>query len=270
MNKILLVFDGTNVSQGAFEFARRLNDLDPILLVGAFLPQTDLSASWSYNAGEGPLHIPAVEPSVSEMVAENMLQFEALCKSNDIDFRIHEHFHQLAMPELIKETRFAHLLIVGSEKFFGGDTAYLTDLLHDAECPVLVVPEEFSFPGQLVLAYDGSRASVFAIRQFCFLFPALCGLPTTLVYTGPVNDKDEPLPDEPYMEELAAGLFSNLDIRHLELDPGTGFAAWLSGIPAPMLISGSFGRSLLSQAFRESFAQKVVDYQIIPVFITHK
>ncbi|SEL41275.1 Nucleotide-binding universal stress protein, UspA family [Chitinophaga rupis] len=254
MNKILIVFDGTNVSQGAFEFARRLNELEPILLVGAFLPQTDLSESWSYNAGERPLHIPAVEPSVSETVAENMLQFEAFCKSNDIDFRIHEHFHQLAMQELLKETRFAHLLIVGSEKFFGGDTACLTDLLHDAECPVLVVPEEFNPPEQLVLAYDGSRASVFAIRQFCFLFPGLCGLPATLVYAGPANDKDGSLPEEPYVEELVAGLFSNLNIRHLELAPGTGFAAWLSGLPAPLLISGSFGRSLLSQVFRESFA----------------
>lgn len=270
MNKILLAFDGANVSGGAFEFARRLNEQDPILLVGAFLPQTDLSASWSYNAGEGPLHIPAVESSVSEMISENMLQFEAVCKSNDIEFRIHEHFHQLAMPELVKETRFANLLIVGSEKFFGGDTAYLTDLLHDAECPVLVLPEEFSWPEQLVLAYDGSPASVFAIRQFCYLFPALCKLPATLVYVGPANDKDGSLPDEPYVEELAAGLFSNLDIRHLELDSRNGFAAWLSGLPAPLLISGSFGRSLLSQAFRESFAQKVVDYQLIPVFIAHK
>lgn len=270
MNKILLAFDGTNISRGAFEFARRLNELEPILLVGAFLPQTDLSSSWSYNAGEGPLHIPAVEPSVSEMVAENMLQFEAQCKSNDIDFRIHEHFYQLAMQELLKETRFAHLLIVGSEKFFGGDTAYLKDLLHDAECPVLVVPEEFSAPEQLVLAYDGSRESVFAIRQFCFLFPALCGLPATLVYANHTSDNEASLPDEPYVEELVAGLFSNLNIRHLELDPGTGFAAWLSGLPAPLLISGSFGRSLFSQAFRESFAQKVVDYQIIPVFIAHK
>lgn len=147
---------------------------------------------------------------------------------------------------------------------------YLTDLLHDAECPVLVVPEEFNPPEQLVLAYDGSRASVFAIRQFCFLFPGLCGLPATLVYAGPANDKDESLPEEPYVEELAAGLFSNLNIRHLELAPGTGFAAGLSGLPAPLLISGSFGRSLLSQVFRESFAQKVVDYQIIPVFIAHK
>jgi len=37
-----------------------------------------------------------------------------------------------------------------------------------------------------------------------------------------------------------------------------------------MLISGSFGRSLFSQEFKESFAEKVINYRLIPVFIAHK
>jgi len=48
------------------------------------------------------------------------------------------------------------------------------------------------------------------------------------------------------------------------------FAGWLSGLSAPMLISGSFGRSLFSQEFKESFAEKVINYRLIPVFIAHK
>jgi len=270
MNKILLAFDGINASKGAFEFARRLNELQPILLTGSFLPQTDISASWSYATGEGPVQIPTVEPSVSEKVAENMQQFEASCKKGRIDFRIHRHFHQLAVNELLKETRFADMMVLGSEKFFGGNTVFLTDVLHNTECPVVVVPEAFSFPEQLILAYDGSRSSVFAIRQFTCLFRQLCNLPTTLVYASSMRDKEDALPEEDYIEELVARHFSNLEIRHLALHSREEFAGWLSGLPAPMLISGSFGRTLFSQEFKESFAEKVISYRLIPVFIAHK
>ncbi|HEY0610227.1 MAG TPA: universal stress protein [Chitinophaga sp.] len=270
MNKILLAFDGTNTSEGAFEFARRLNELQPVLLTGAFLPQTDFSASWSYNTGQGPLHIPTVEPFVSEKVAENMLKFEASCKKNGIEYRVHRHFHQLAIPELLKETRFADLMILGSETFFRGYSIPLTDVLHDTECPVVIVPEKFSFPDQLVMAYDGSRSSVFAIRQFACLFPKLCELPTTLVYASGMREKEAALPEEDYIEELVARHFSNLEIRHLELHSRDEFAGWLSGLPATMLISGSFGRTLFSQELKESFAEKVISYSLIPVFIAHK
>ena len=37
MKKILLAFDGTHFSNGAFQFARELNELEPALVTGAFL-----------------------------------------------------------------------------------------------------------------------------------------------------------------------------------------------------------------------------------------
>lgn len=268
MKKILLAFDGTQFSKGAFEFARRLHELQPILLTGAFLPQVDFSASWSYIAGDGPLNIPTVEPSTSEKVAANILQFEALCKANNIDFRTHKHFHNLALSELRKETRFADLLVLGSETFFEGHTGYLADILHDTECPTVVVPEAFRFPEQLVLAYDGSASSVFAIRQFACVLPELCSLPTTLVYAG--GETGAPVPDEDYIEELAARHFSDLEIMNMEISSNNEFASWLDHMPAALLVTGAFGRSLLSQAFHESFADEVVGRYAVPVFIAHK
>ncbi|GAA0550308.1 universal stress protein [Chitinophaga japonensis] len=268
MKKILLAFDGTQFSQGAFEFARRLHEAAPILLTGAFLPQVDFSAAWSYIAGDGPLNIPTVEPATSEKVAANILQFESLCKANNIDFRTHKHFHNLALAELRKETRFADLLVLGCESFFGGHTGYLTDMLHDAECPTVVVPEQFRFPEQLVLAYDGSASSVFAIRQFACVLPELCRLPATLVYAG--GETAAPIPDEDYITELAARHFSDLEIMNLELPANGEFASWLNRMPAALLVAGAFGRSLFSQAFHESFAGEVVDRYATPVFIAHK
>ena len=49
MKTIILAFDGVHFSEGAFEFARRLNESQPVLLTGVFLPQAELSNLWSYE-----------------------------------------------------------------------------------------------------------------------------------------------------------------------------------------------------------------------------
>src|SRR6478735_11204086 len=116
MKKILLAFDGTNSSEGAFEFARRLNELSPILLTGVFLPQVEVANLWSYADGVGsPLMIPLVEAGDSELILENIARFEERCKHSGIEYRVHKDLFDLALPELKKESRYADLLILGSE-----------------------------------------------------------------------------------------------------------------------------------------------------------
>lgn len=39
MKKILLAFDSSNFSKGAFEFVLRLNDIQPVLATGVFIPK---------------------------------------------------------------------------------------------------------------------------------------------------------------------------------------------------------------------------------------
>src|SRR6187397_130544 len=103
MKKILLAFEGTHFSEGAFEFARRLNELQPILLTGVFLPQTELANLWSYADPVGVPFIPTVESSEAEIVHQNIAGFERLCQGNCIDYRVHKDFYDLALPELKKE-----------------------------------------------------------------------------------------------------------------------------------------------------------------------
>ena len=86
MKKILLAFDGLHFSEGAFEFARQLNDLSPILLVGAFAPQLSYANLWSYADGAtGAMFIPTLEQEDSAEVEKNILRFEELCKKNSIN-----------------------------------------------------------------------------------------------------------------------------------------------------------------------------------------
>jgi len=272
MKKILLAFDGAHFSEGAFEFARRLNEIQRVLITGIFIPQVDFANLWSYaNSSVGGFFIPLVEDEETEKVKQNIEHFESLCRKNKIEYRVHKDFYDFAIPELKRESRFADILILGSESFYSNigtnePNEYFKDALEVAECPVLIVPEKFDFPQNTILAYDGSASSVFAIKQFSYLFPGLCDNPTQLVA---VQDEEENLPDEQNIEELASRHFSDLSIQKLDVEPRKYFSTWFNERKATMLVSGSFGRSFFSQLFKKSFVSDVIKEHKLPVFLAH-
>lgn len=273
MKKILLAFDGTHFSEGAFDFARSLNEIDPILLLGVFIPQVNYANLWSYaNAGSGPMLLPLLEDEESQQVQANIERFKTLCQKNNIDYRVHKDFLDFALPELKKETRFADMAILSSESFYTNlgtamPNEYMKEALHGAECPVLVVPEKACFPETNILAFDGSESSVYAIKQFAYLFPELSNNKTLLIYAG---EDDETFPQKVYIEELAARHFPNLTFLKLDANPKKYFASWIREKKSAILVSGAFGRSSLSQLFKKSFVSDVISDHQLPVFIAHR
>jgi nucleotide-binding universal stress UspA family protein len=273
MKKILLAFDGTHFSEGAFEFARRLNEQQPVLLTGAFVPQTELSNSLSYSDGMGAPFIQVVESGMSEIIRQNIDRFEKLCIKNNISYKVHEDISDLVIPELKRESLYSDLLILGSELFYKdigiwSSEEYLRLALHDVKCPVLVVPEKFDFPESIILAYDGSEDAVYSIKQFAYLFPELTGLKTLLVYAS--EDAEGNIPDIAQIKELATRHYNDLRFFKLKLDPKKYFNTWIRDKKSALLVSGSYGRSGLSQLFKRSFVREVILDHSLPVFIAHR
>lgn len=273
MKKILIAFDGVHFSEGAFEFARRLNELSPVLLTGVFLPQSIVSGMWSYaDAMAGPAFIPMYTDE-QERIEKNAERFSNLCIRNGIDFRVHKDNYDFALPELKKETRFADLVIIGSEKFYedlGTDKPndYLKQALLHVECPALLVPEKFEFPQSFILSYDGSEESVYAIKQFAYLFPEFSKEKVLLVYAN--EDAKEDFPDKIQIEELAARHFSDLTLYKLDFSPKKYFASWIGEEKSSMLVCGSYNRGALSELLKKSFVQDVISDHKLPVFIAHQ
>ncbi len=274
MRKILLAFDGIHFSEGAFNFAKQLNEKNPILLTGVFLPQTSYANLWSYADGIGaPMFVPAINDEETDIIEENLKKFEELCIKNGIEFRIRKDFMDLALPELKKETRFADLLIIGEEKFYenmgsGNPNNYLKEALHSIECSVVLVPEKFDFPLVNILTYDGSESSVYAIKQFVYLLPEFKDNPTYLTYAS--NDGKTPLPEEAYIEELASRHFTDLTVSKLNIDTKKYFSTWVADKKSSILVAGSFGRTSFSQLFSKSFVLDIIKEHRMPIFIGHK
>jgi hypothetical protein len=276
MKKILIAFDGTNFSEAAFQFACKLNELQPVLLTGVFMPQVDYSYLWSYataaGAGTGGMYVPLLEKEDADVVTENIKHFEEQCIKNGLKFRVHHNFYDFALPELKKESRFADVMILSGELFYKGVQSdhyeYLRDALQVAECPVLIVPEKYEFPQKNILAYDGSEEAVYAIKQFAYIFPELALNETIIVFAEDKEEKD--FPSKQNITELAAQHYPNLSFNKLDINPKKYFASWIDDNKNSILISGSFSRSVLSQMIKRSFVSDVIKEHKVPVFVAHK
>jgi hypothetical protein len=216
---------------------------------------------------------PVIESSDTEKYAVCRKTFIENCEKSQIEFRVHEDLKDFSLAELKKESRFADLLIIGSEAFYENigteePNIYLQEALHDIECPAVVVPEKYAFPENNILAYDGSESSVFAIKQFAYLFPEFASNNTILVFAK--SKEVEELPDQDYIEELAARHFTNLTLERIQLDPVKFFDSWLLENQKAILISGAFGRSDISRLIRKSFIVEMLMDHRMPVFIAHK
>lgn len=271
MKKILIAFDGVNYSEGALNFALQLHKRSPVLVTGVFIPEAYFASLWSYSIGvPAGLIMPLDQDEETEEITRSIRKFEHFCESNDMPFTTHRKYDDFSINALVQETRFADLLLIGGEKFYqimGTElNEYLKETLRNAECPVLVVPEKFEFPSSQILAYDGTQSSVFAMKQFSYLFPELAGNDTLLLY---MSEKDEEIPHLKKLEELAKQHFDKVSFLHLQMNPEKYFASWMEDRKNPILVCGAYGRSGFSRVFRKSFVTDILKKHNFPVFISH-
>lgn len=273
MKKILVAFDNAHFSEGAFEVARRINEIQPVFLTGLFLPAVYYANS-SVGATEEsqPFFIPLTESEDIEVINESIYRFEKLCNKNNIRYVVHTNPDDAAIPSLKLETRFSDLLILGSQRFYKNlgslkPNAYLKYALHESECPVLLVPEKFDFPTSNILAYEGSDSAVYAIKQFKYVFAELCKQKTYLLYATEKNNDE--IPHLAYIEELLNTAFDDFELKKLDVHPRKYIAQWINEIKGAILVTGSYGRSDFAEFFRKSFINEVISQHQIPIFIAH-
>jgi nucleotide-binding universal stress UspA family protein len=274
MKKILLAFADNNLPAGAFEFARQLNENDPVLLIGVFLRQISYSTSSQPTYFEGlgfPSYAHKEETFSKDVIKKKIEWFESLCQKNGIEYRVHQDTDDFAMHELKKETRFADIILLSAELFYNTPadvelSEQLKTILRLSECPVLIIPAEFKLPENIIFAYDGTESSAYALKQFAYVFPEFCNKNVLVVYAASYGEKK--FPEEVLIHELAARHFN--DLNFLKLDNVSQFSSWLYKNKKGLLVTGSYGRSDISEIFKKSFVTDIIRDHRIPVFIAHK
>ena len=272
MKKILFVSTGDSFPNGAFRFLESFQEQEPVCVTGLFFCPLD------YELLAHASHVPTVAPFLQikaqerAIVDRNKDLFRHQCETKHIRYHIHDNCDRWEKGLFATLSRFSDLVLVSGELFCedGGveqPNSFLHDALRVAESPVLIVPENYVPVEHLVIGYDGSKDSLFALKQFCYLFPQYLDLPTEMVYVK--KEDTEEIPELRQLKEYSSLHFSSMSHTKLHFKADHYFADWIGEKPAVMLVTGSFGRSGLSYATRKSFVGKVIRDHGVPVFIAH-
>ena len=261
MKQVLIIGAGHHFPQGPFGFLGAMQENERVHARALFFLPVDYSVLAAAASGADLTPLLELEDNEKEWITTHKTLFARQCEQQFISHSVHDHDEEWSRDVLIKESRFADLILVGTE------FPYLREALHDAECPVLVVPENFSVPEHLFMAYDGSRESLYAIKQFSYLFPGMTDLPTEILYVH--DDVTDNIPDLASLQEFSRLKFNSMSFSKLHFPAREYFATWISEKQHVLLVSGSYGRSAVSYLGKRSFVENVIRGHGVPVFIAH-
>jgi nucleotide-binding universal stress UspA family protein len=271
MEKILVAIDANQINKNVLNFACFIAKLTHSKLTGVFLENNEKTAV----VAEESLHMPHDEfidaRSGVRLRDDNIHVFKEMCANRGANCAIHLD-RGVPVADIIKESRFADLLIVDPEMSFRGKkeavpTDFIKEVLTKSECPVVIAPFTFHAIDEVLLCYDGSPASVFAIRQFTYLFPALADKRITILQ---VNEKDNAtVIEKEKIGELLQMHYSAIGFKVLQGKASNELFGYLLGKKNVFVVMGAFGRSMLSDFFKHSTAELVIKTINLPVFIAH-
>ncbi|MDI9872450.1 universal stress protein [Flectobacillus roseus] len=278
MKKVIVAFDGLHFSKGAVNYAIQLAKDSGSVITGVFLHDLYYRYGASATVLEGQPYFdasPLLKLAEGEEVELNksVQQFEWYCK----EFYPHyEVVKDMGIPDydLVRESRFADVIIVGGEVSFTeekqkANNQFVKELLKDAECPVIVVPEDPDPIHHITLTYDGSASSVFAIKQFLYLFPAKRYKEFTVVSVAEKEGSMTIPREEAFMNFLK----KQVSTVHFEVlphgNPGEMLANYINTHRTSIVVMGSYGRNVLSRILHKSTSEELLQNLKVPVFITH-
>ncbi len=275
MEKILYVTDAVRLNRGCVEFACYLCNLTHSHLTGVFLEnrELELRSHDQINQMAAISSIPGGRfDEQKELYRDDSIRrFTHTCGYNGVNCITHIN-PGIPLTEVVRESRYADLIVVDAASSFTGKeegtpSAFALDLLKHSECPVVIAPDSFNGIEEIVFAYNGSAAAMYAIKQFTYLFPELSNKKATLLI---VAEEGSDIKNEIWLKEWLDDHYEDVAID-IHQDPKTGAALLeeLFSRDNAMIVMGAFGRSALSEMFVPNPGTAVIKMVNQPVFIAH-
>lgn len=196
--------------------------------------------------------------------------FNETCKVKNILHTMHVDYGMPA-KELITESRFTDVMIADarmsfSKKTTGEPSRFIKDILAESECPVILSNAGFKTIDEIIFAYDGSASSMFAMKQFTYLFSAL---KEKKIQLFEVNKHAHTVK---YQHEIKLWLhnhYVSVETKVKEGSTSDALFAYLLTRENSMVVMGAYGRDWLSRLFHKSSADVIIEGLNMPVFIAH-
>jgi nucleotide-binding universal stress UspA family protein len=278
--KILLLIDAADATSATLDFACYVARTEQSPLEALFVTNDVLSAVPYIKSIGGQAFVEEITQTADEIKAHNkalhnsVAEFRDHCAKQGVNASVHNG-PVTDLKHIITHSMYADLIIVEPTLSLTGDeglpTDFITELLMQAECPVLLVPEHFEEITDVVFAFDIDRSAAYAIRQFCNHLPGLATKKITVVHMGDQQDPDY-IEAKLLFNDWLHLHFKNISYVEKEGDPRDElFNYFLSHHQHAnsMLITGSYGRSHLSAFFKPRTAELVLKAVDVPIFVAH-
>ncbi|HLA57435.1 MAG TPA: hypothetical protein VK622_01675, partial [Puia sp.] len=228
------------------------------------------------NMGRGFIAI--TEPVLKRYRNESILldgcrhKFAVECEGIGVRYTIHPNESVWDTDLFVKESRFSDLVLISANTFQTANqqaesSYFMEQVLRFSECPVIVVPEGFREIDRLAIAYDAGAESMFALKQFVYLFPYFTDHPSDIIHVK--NDGIDDIPNRNLLLEYTKAHFDSTFASKLQFDAKKYFTTWVENKKNVILITGAYSRSSFSNTMRRSFAYPTIADHICPVFVAH-
>lgn len=275
MEKILVAVDSQNMDESSVSFACYIARLTQSKLTGIFLEEPVMEEEIIFTASGGGTYIESITVSHDHEDAnallirqENISLFRELAKEEKVEANIYLD-KGVPAEEIVAESRFADALIVNAEAYFSdmdvnSPTGFVKNILHDAVCPVIISPDQFNGIDNIIFCYDGSKSSIFAIKQFTYLFPQFESKKIKILY---LKNEEELATDEQrrLTEWLKYHYISAVEWVMPQTDTKEPFFNYLVDKKDDFIVMGPYGKGLLSSFFKNEGQ----DASALPIFVSH-
>jgi hypothetical protein len=119
----------------------------------------------------------------------------------------------------------------------------------------------------IVFIYDKSKSSVFAIKQFTYLFPQFKGQNAKVIY---INEKEALDEEDKFMVmDWLQYHYRNVECISLEGNATKAFFNFLVEKKSDFVVMGGYGHGLLSSFVDYHAANEANAMLNVPIFISH-
>ncbi|KAA9041108.1 universal stress protein [Ginsengibacter hankyongi] len=278
MKKILLAINAIDPDKNSLEFACYLGRLTNSGITGIFLENygdeeiLKVKPVFKYTYSEEQENEYTQDQlSRAELIEKNILSYKEASVNRGVNFSFHRD-RGVPVQELISESRYADILVVDpatsfNKTFEGTPTDFIKNVLKNTECPAIVAPEGFEAIDEIIFTYDGSASSVFAIKQFTYIFPQLHDKKANVVHindTGEWNDANRFK-----LKEHLKNYYYDLNFEVLKGNIYNNLIEYVFKKKNTFLVMGAYGRNSLSRFFKPSKADLIIKTIPQPIFIAH-
>jgi hypothetical protein len=273
MEKILFISNGIDLNMEAIDFTCYLANLTRSRVTGVFLENLLEDAKPVLERISGHLLNESETFAYQEkkkLTTDNINRFVEACARRSIKADAKEDFG-IPPGEILLESRYADLAVISPGISFEKQleslpTSFVKRFMEKSECPVVIAPQSCRDIQELVFTYNGTPSSVYAIKQFTYLFPELTDIKVTILG---VNGKDLSEKEKQQFRGWLRSHYNAIGFEFLSGNPEVELFKWLQRRKNAFITMGAYGRGVVSQLFRRSTADLLIQTLPQPIFITH-